>query len=182
MILTITLAQEDGKAIGLYWDETYTTVDMDMFLWVGEVGAPIAELEPLAISAAPSFDSPEIIFIPAVIPDAAFGMSYNYYEGDEDPMEFEVFFVDFVNGVSEPLATRDIYTASYTLANINPWFTSGIDPIVVQTFEVVNFVYSTPSAITVPSCRQSDRISGTRFIRNKKKWVYYYIGTSQFDI
>ena len=31
--LTITLKQQNGKVIALVWDDTYTDVDMDMFLW-----------------------------------------------------------------------------------------------------------------------------------------------------
>ncbi|MDH4092529.1 MAG: hypothetical protein OEV74_21705 [Cyclobacteriaceae bacterium] len=147
----ITLVQENGRAIALYWDPAYTTVDMDLFLWIGDVGTPAAELDgPIAFSAFADFEAPEIVFVPSAVTDATFGMSYNYYEGDEDPMDFEVDFVDFVDGV---FTVAETSAASYTLANVNPWDdqVNGIEPIVVQTFDVVAGVYSKPSAITVPT-------------------------------
>ncbi|MBA4053321.1 MAG: hypothetical protein C0490_01280, partial [Marivirga sp.] len=148
---TITVTQEDGKAIALFWDEAYTTVDMDLFLWIGELGDPVSEFGVASLSAFADFDGPEIVFIPDIFEDAAFGSSYTYYEGTENPMEFEVQFVDFVDGVAEVLANRDVFTASYTLANINKWdATNAPEPIIVQTFNITGGVYSAPSSITVP--------------------------------
>jgi hypothetical protein len=67
-------------------------------------------------------------------------------------MDFEVQFIDFAAGVFEVLADRDVYNATYTLANINAWDEDGApDPLVVQTFDVDGGVFSTPSAITVPA-------------------------------
>jgi hypothetical protein len=41
--------------------------------------------------------------------------------------------------------------ASYTLANINQWDQdAGIQPIIVQTIDVVGGVFGTPSTISVP--------------------------------
>ncbi len=149
--IEITLAQEDGKAIALFWDDAYTTVDMDLFLWIGDLGDPVADFGVASFSAFADFDGPEIVFVPDIFSDASFGTSYTYYEGDEDPMEFEVQFVDFVDGVAEPLANRDVFPATYTLANINKWDDSDVVPIIVQTFDVTDGVFSTPSAITIPS-------------------------------
>ncbi len=149
--IEITLAQEDGKAIALFWDDAYSTVDMDLFLWLGDLGDPVADFGLASLSAFADFDGPEIVFVPDIFDNASFGTSYTYYEGDEDPMEFEVQFVDFVDGVAEPLANRDVFPATYTLANINEWDNSDVVPIIVQTFDVTDGVFSTPSAITIPS-------------------------------
>jgi hypothetical protein len=150
--ITITLDQEDGKAVVLFWEETYTTVDMDMFLWIGELGTPIGELDFIALSAFADFEGPELIFIPGIFDDASFGTSYIYYEGNEDPMDFEVQFVDFAAGVPEVLANRDVYNATYTLVNINKWDEDGAPtPAIVQTFDIDGGVYTTPSAISIPS-------------------------------
>ncbi|MEX2230938.1 MAG: hypothetical protein WD824_02165, partial [Cyclobacteriaceae bacterium] len=93
----------------------------------------------------------ELIFIPSLITDGAFGLSYVYYEGTANPMNFEAHFVDFTGGVLEAAADRDIFTASYTLANINAWDVSGNDPIIVQTFTIVAGTYTDITAITVPA-------------------------------
>jgi hypothetical protein len=149
--ITITLNQEDGRAVVLFWDED-TTIDMDLFLWIGDLGTPVNELLILTVSAFAGFEPPELVFIPSVVTDASFGTSYIYYEGDVDPMDFEVQFIDFAAGVFEVLADRDVYNATYTLANINAWDEDGApDPLVVQTFDVDGGVFSTPSAITVPA-------------------------------
>ncbi|MEX2233869.1 MAG: Calx-beta domain-containing protein, partial [Cyclobacteriaceae bacterium] len=64
--MTITLEQQDGKVIALVWDETYTNVDMDMFLWVGE---DIDNLVGILATALTPRTTPtqELIFIPSLI-------------------------------------------------------------------------------------------------------------------
>lgn len=152
---TITVDQEDGRVIALLWDPAYDDVDMDLFLWWGADENSFEE-DPLAFSINPAFTpQQELVFIPKVLADAiteaTFGVSYTYYEGTPDPMTFEVQFVDFTNGTLEVVADRDIYTADYTAANINPWFESGDAPQVVQTFKVVDGEYVDLSDITVPA-------------------------------
>lgn len=152
--MTITVGQQDGKVIALVWDDAHTDVDMDMFLWIGE---DVTSLEGvIATAIVPSTTNrQEIIFLPTVFTDgiteAAFGLSYVYYSGTADPMNFEVHFVDFVNGQVEAEADRDVYAASYTLGNINAWDETEINPIVVQTFRVVDGVYMDFTDITVPT-------------------------------
>lgn len=155
---TITLDQEDGKIIALFWDDTYTTVDMDLFLWIGDPGTAVADLSFIALSAFAGFEGPEFVFIPSVVTDADVGMSYTYYAGDVEPMNFTVQFIDFVDGVSEGAATRDIFMASYNKVNINVWDnqTTGIDPIIVQTVSITGGVYGTASTISIP-------VAGSRF-------------------
>jgi len=142
------MEQEDGKAIVLVWDPTYTNVDMDMFLWIGD---DIADLGFAASSTTPAVDPRvEILFVPTILQDAAFGVSYTYYSGTQTPMEFESHFIDFVDG--EFASTFDNYPATYTLVNINEWdATNAPEPAVVQTFKKVDGAFVDVTAITVPT-------------------------------
>jgi hypothetical protein len=152
--MTITVEQQDGKVIALVWDNAYTDVDMDMFLWIGEDVNTLDGV--IATAIVPSTEvKQEIIFIPKVFTDditeAAFGVSYVYYSGTANPMNFEAHFVDFAAGELEAEASRDIYAASYTLDNINAWDETEVNPIVVQTFRVVNGEFVDLTGITVPA-------------------------------
>jgi hypothetical protein len=146
--MTITLEQENGKVIVLVWDDTYTNVDMDMFLWIGEVPT---DLSLIASSTNPAVTPKyEILFVPDIIEDAAFGTSYTYYSGTQTPMNFEAHFIDFTDG--ELAETFDSYAATYTLTNINKWDANGApDPAVVQTFKKVAGEFVDVSTITVPT-------------------------------
>jgi len=147
--MTITLEQQDGKVIALVWDDTYTDVDMDMFLWIGDDTTNLPGL--LATALTPrTTPQQELIFIPSLLTDGAFGLSYVYYSGTADPMNFEVHFADFAAGVLEPEADRDIFAATYTLANINAWDQSDLQPIVVHRFLITAGAYSY-GKIVVPS-------------------------------
>lgn len=133
---TITLEQENGKIVALVWDDTYTDVDMDLFLWIGDV---VTDLGFAASSTNPDVDPQvELLFIPDVV-DAAYGVSYTYYGGTASPMNFEAQFIDFTDGTVEAQADYDIYPGTYTLVNINKWDTdAGIDPVIAQTFVADN--------------------------------------------
>lgn len=152
--MTITVKQQDGKVIALVWDEAHTNVDMDMFLWIGEDLTTLDGVIATAIVPSTTVRQ-EIIFIPKAFTDgiteAAFGLSYVYYSGTANPMNFEAHFVDFAAGALEAEATRDIYAASYTLDNINAWDETEINPAIVQTFRVVNGEYVDITDITVPA-------------------------------
>lgn len=151
---TITVEQEDGRLVGLLWDETYTDVDMDMFLWWGEDENSF-EANPLAMSAnADTENTYEIIFIPKVlideVVDATFGLSLVYYSGTADPLEFKTRFLDFENG--DFVGTAQDFDGSYTLANINEWDqASGTDPQIEQTFVLAGGEFTTISPITTPA-------------------------------
>ena len=133
--LTVTLNQEDGRIIALVWDD-YDNVDMDLFLWIGET---VDDLFYIASSTNPNAQEFEAVFIPAIIENAAFGTSYVYYGGTQEPMDFEAQFIDFADGQPEPQAEYDIYPGSYTLANINEWNTEeGTEPHLAQTFRKNN--------------------------------------------
>ena len=152
--MTITVEQQNGKVIALLWNEDYNDVDMDMFLWLGE---DLDNLDGILATALTPSTTPqqELIIIPSIftegITEAAFGLSYVYYEGTADPMNFEAHFVDFTDGALEVEADRDVFAATYTLANINKWDQSEVDPVVVQTFRIVNGAYVDLTEITVPA-------------------------------
>lgn len=151
---TVTINQQNGKVIALVWDEAHADVDMDMFLWIGET---VTTLEGVLASALTPRTTPrqELIIIPTVIADAfeeaAFGLSFVYYSGTANPMNFEVHYADFVDGEIEGVDDREIFAAAYTLANINAWDQSDVDPIVVQTFRIVAGEFVDLTDITVPS-------------------------------
>ena len=152
--MKITVEQEDGIVVLLQWGvgegENYTDVDMDLFLWAENTSGTLV-LTGLG-STAPSFSPPEAIFLPTIaLEDGTYGLSYNYYEGTVEPMNFEVIFAEFINGDFEPEAQMNIFSGSYTLANINPWYTSEVDPLLSQTFKKTGSVYSDFSEITIPA-------------------------------
>lgn len=148
--IVITLEQQNGKVIALVWeDATYTDVDMDLFLWY----SPGADSMFVAALSATDAVQPQLeyVFIPATLTGGRFGLSHNYYAGTADPLNFEVQFADYANGAVEADVDRDVFTATYTLANINPWAESDVLPIVVQTFTIVDGVYTDITQIVVPA-------------------------------
>lgn len=151
--ITITILQQDGKVIALSWPDETTDVDMDLFLWID---ADQDEPGVFAVSINEAVDPKiELIFLPKIYTDGlsntTFGLSYNYYRGTADPLNFTVQFADFTNGDIEPADDRDIFEATYTAANIFPWFDEGQSPAIVQTFRIVNGEYVDFSDIMVPA-------------------------------
>ncbi|HEY5919851.1 MAG TPA: Calx-beta domain-containing protein [Chryseolinea sp.] len=131
-IMEIKVNQQDGKVIALFWDEN-TTIDMDLFLWIGELGTAVADLELVSLSASDDTEGPEVVFIPAVIKEVKMGVTYTYYAGDVTPMNFESHFINFAAGA---LGTRETYNGSYTLANLNPWDALADIVHIEQTFDI----------------------------------------------
>lgn len=179
-VLTISVKQQDGRAIILDWDPDYDEVDMDLFLWMNDLGGDPEDFFTMGAfwSVSASTEGPEIVFIPDNLPelfseggteDATFGMSYTYWGGNESPMTFQVTFTDIVNGVAEAAGSRDNYQATYTSANINPWDddTNGTNPIIVQTFDKDNGAYTNVSGITVPT--EGSRVRQSNFPSNVEK-------------
>ena len=155
--VNITLKQEDGLIVVLEWGvgtgENYKDVDMDLFLWAEDTGGTLG-LTQLA-AAEESVVSPEFFFLPTkVVSDGTYGLSCNYYSGTVDPMNFQVRYIKLLNGTPGGTVTRK---GTYTLANINPWFTSKVNPLLVMTFEKLGSDFKDFSEITVP-------ISGSRSI------------------
>jgi hypothetical protein len=159
--IDITLEQEgDGMAILLEWPNPGANgfADMDLIL---RAGTSIGALNSIvAGSINGSTASGELVFIPTTIGTAAFGLSYTYYEGTLNPLNFEVTFIDVAGGVVEPVANRQKFQGTYTLANINAW-TNPSTTQVVQTFTMTSGVFSNFSAITIPSSGSRMDIGGT---------------------
>lgn len=132
-VLTI---YEDDTLIYLGWDvgdETSGDVDIDLLLWFEggfQYGSdnPAGQFEAIAIAAG--------------FPDQEYGMSYPYYSGTSNDLEF---FVDIIN-LGGTLNTNDqllSFTGNYTLANINKYDEEGApDPLVVQTMDKSGFNYT----------------------------------------
>lgn len=177
-LMTIAIEQEDGKIIALFWDDAHTDVDMDMFLFIAPDVTSFAfpdNLLSLSIRASTEVRE-EVVFLPTVfssdITEAAFGLSYVYYEGTAQPMNFQVHFIDYIDGAFEIADNREVFTASYNTANINAWDKEGAsDPVIVQTFRIVNGVYTDLTGITVPD--SGSRVKGQKLPKglNKREWV-----------
>lgn len=149
---TITVLQEDGRIIALFWDPNHTDVDMDLILWIGEDENTL-EVWATSINASTTVKQ-EVLFIPKVFSDgvdATYGLSFVYYEGTANPMNFEVHHVDFADSEFEADGDRNIYASSYTLANLNPWETADDLVHIEQTFRTVSGAFTDLSAITVPT-------------------------------
>jgi len=149
--VNITLKQEDGMFVVLEWgvgtNENYTDVDMDLFLWAENSAATLENT--FFGSYRASVESPEYFFLPtAILDDGTYGLSCNYYSGTVSPMNFQVRYIKVVNGANAGTETRP---GTYTLENINPWDESGVDPILVMTFEKLGTEFKDFSDITEPT-------------------------------
>lgn len=148
--IKITITQEDGLIVVLAWPAQTATAKADMDLLL-RVGATTSAWDGVINgSVQESFTSPEFIFIPKVMEFAAYGLSYIYYDGTFDPLNFTSTFIDVVNGAVEAASLRQSFTGKYTLVNINKW-TDPKTTAVVQTFEKVGTEFKNISAIKVPA-------------------------------
>jgi hypothetical protein len=97
----ISLEQQDGVLVLLFWPSPSGAdqADMDMLLRVGPNITTWDRI--LTGSVAEDFEGPEFIFIPKNLSFAAYGLSYVYWDGTLDPLNFEVVFVVFVYGLLE---------------------------------------------------------------------------------
>jgi hypothetical protein len=142
--IVITVQQEDGMLVGLEWGtgdgETYTDVDMDLFLWGEDATSTLARSNYVGLagnqytSLRGSFQSPEFFFLPyAGVDDGMFGISATYYEGTVSPMNFNLVFIEFVNGAETTTVTKP---GSYELDNINKWDEDdATDPVLIMKFK-----------------------------------------------
>lgn len=176
--IEITLQQEDGLVVLLEWGvgdgETYTDVDMDLFLWAENTSSDLAVTDYVGLSGSyytslqVSFTSPEYFFLPtAIVEDGTFGLSCTYYEGTADPMNFEVSFIEIVNNDDVSTVTKK---GTYTLANINKWDdeTTGTEPVMIITFKKAGTDFTDFGEITVPGTG-SRMGSGSKFPEDFKR-------------
>lgn len=163
-ISTVTLKQEDGLIILLEWPESNIAnkfVDMDMIVRIGETVNSYNGIITGSIYRSYEIEY-EFCFIPKTYigtyfglsyTNTTYGISYTYYDGERDPLVFTSTFIDFIDGVAEPVSSRRVDTGNYTLANLNKW-TEGASPayptIIAQTFRNVGGVYVEFSEITTP--------------------------------
>lgn len=144
---------EDDALLFLDWDAgsgTRGDVDMDLLLWL--------DGDYIGGSDSPGTDA-EGIAIPAGFPDGTYGMSYTYYDGTSDDLEFEVEITN-LSGTLNSTNQQLVFTGNYTLANINTYGDDTDpnykgDPQIVQTMVKAGFNYTNVSAINEP-------VSGSR--------------------
>ncbi len=153
----VLLEQEDGILILLTWlapDNTdpnnVKQADMDLLV---RAGSNTSNWEGfLTGSTQSSVQGPEVVFIPSTSEYAAYGLSYVYWDGTYDPLEFGVAFIDFVDGAFEAEAGFETFETSYTAANKNKWTDETIGTTqVVQTMEKAGTNFGSPSDISVPT-------------------------------
>jgi hypothetical protein len=146
----ISLEQQDGVLVLLFWPSPSGAdqADMDMLLRVGPNITTWDRI--LTGSVAEDFEGPEFIFIPKNLSFAAYGLSYVYWDGTLDPLNFEVVFVDLVDGLLEEEADTESFAGAYTAANKNKW-TDPATTQVVQTFKKVNGEFAEFSTISTPA-------------------------------
>jgi len=147
--IAINVEQQDGRIVDLIWNED-TDVDMDMFLWLGN---DLASMGLFSMSVNIGSETPiETLFIPSILNNATVGLSYTYYSGSENPLNFISVFTDYENGEWEGEETADIFSGQYTDANKNEWDTEqGTDPIIVQSLKLVDGAFVDLTDITIPA-------------------------------
>jgi len=197
-VSTVTLKQEDGLIILLEWPESNSDngfVDMDLIVRIGPTPSTNSADYSGVItgSAYRSYELNEFTFIPKTFigtyfnltyTNTAFGLSYTYYDGTRANLSFTSTFIDLVDGVPEPVASRLVSPGNYTLANINKWSGPGITTVVptaiVQTFRNVGGTFQDFSSITTPSSSsRSAAITANEFVnslyrRNKSNFIRHY--------
>lgn len=141
--IEITIEQEDGLAIVLQWPTQ--TVDMDLILRAGQNTTTWD-----GILGASFYEFPELIFLPKIAEFPAYGLSYTYYDGTVDPLDFTVTFIDYADGTAEPAANQLSFTEHYTIANKNTWDDIATTKV-VQTFVKSGGAFTNFSPITIPT-------------------------------
>jgi hypothetical protein len=167
--MTITVKQEDGLLVFLAWgeeDNDYPDVDMDLFLWVENDAGELALTDFRGVrddsySNWIGGNFPEFFFIPtALAEDGNYGLSCTYYEGTVEPMNFEVSYVEVVNGDEASSVSK---TGTYTLVNINKWDdeTLGTEHQLVATFKKAGADFAEFSDITIPTAGSRMGVTST---------------------
>jgi hypothetical protein len=156
---SLTIEDEDEKAsprlqINLSWDSgngTLGDVDMDLIAWY-ESSPGVFTMRFLSDNGGQILES---ISIPANVENGRWGLSYVYYSGTSDNVNFTVNLRSYkgnLNGTSN----RATYNANYTLANVNPWDQTQVYRI-EQFYEKSANNYINFTGITVPSSKSRTR-------------------------
>jgi hypothetical protein len=156
----VIIEEQDGEVVELSWTASTNNADMDLFMWV-----PIDEenFRFRMKAALENTTGPERLLIPDIITNGAlgaavdgafFGFSYVYYSGTENALNFSVKVLHFNDGQLQSTADSNIptETATYTLANINPWNTDeGTNPIITHWMIFEDGDFSEMPEIGVPT-------------------------------
>jgi hypothetical protein len=154
---TINITEDDAVFL-LQWGTNNTTsagdVDMDLLF----------SLNNELVWGSASDGTYEIVNFPGGFPEGQYGLSYTYYAGTSDDVDFAMGVYTTsgsVNGQKYNYGTGNplVFKASYTLKNINKWSDTS-PPKVVQTMTKSGINYTNFSTITVPAD------GGSRFAEN----------------
>lgn len=153
------LVYEDDAVMLLQWmvdnsnaPANVRTVDMDLFVWQNN---QVEFVSAQANEEIPENEPPfELLLIPGAWQGGEFGLSYNYFSGTSDDVDFAMFMFGNVNGEYYQWVEQSPHNpfgATYTTANINDYVTSGTSPQIVQTMTKDGINFTNFSAITVPA-------------------------------
>jgi hypothetical protein len=156
---TLTIQDEDETQtarlrIDLTWDSGNGTpgdVDMDIIVWY-ESSPGVYRFEFVADNPGPVFES---VTIPSSVANGNWGLSYVYYSGTSDNVNFTVNLRSFkgnLNGTSN----RAVYTGTYGLANRNRWDQTNTFWI-AQTYTKAGNEYINVSPIATPAVGSRER-------------------------
>lgn len=147
---TVTITDNDPEnfdlVIDLTWDAGSGTpgdVDMDLILWRYD---PVGD-QFIDIDASAEFGTVfESVTLPGSAVDGTYGLTYQYYSGTSNNLDFTVTF-STENGTLEGTENELVFTETYTLNNVNATTTVFIE----QIFDKVGTDYNNFSTIDVPS-------------------------------
>ncbi|MDV3310113.1 MAG: hypothetical protein LOY03_14990 [Cyclobacteriaceae bacterium] len=112
---------EDDTFVLLTWDngtqDQVGDVDMDLWLWLDNPDTPEEDFVNLGGSAAAESDF-EGILIPGGFPNGTYGLSYTYWGGTADNVNFYVQLTNFGGNLNGGNTALD-FQGAYTLANLN---------------------------------------------------------------
>jgi hypothetical protein len=157
---TVTLRVKDydedarpGLFVALTWNAgngTAGDVDMDLFVWrENPEGSGNFELVASAVQIGNSFEAITLRNGSAVFPDGLYGVSYTYYSGTANPLNFSATF-RAQKGTLNNDSIVGRFSGTYTLANINKWDQTDTYHI-AQTFRKTGNNFHDFSPLDIPA-------------------------------
>jgi hypothetical protein len=165
----ITLSSVVSGPVKLGEQTTYTlNINEDDAVWILEWGTDgtdspgdvdmdiLLTFDGQVVWGAASEDEYEAVNVPGGFPNGTYGLSYTYYSGTSDD-------VDFVVGIFTTSGTLNgnqytypeenplVFSGHYTLANVNEWNYDTSPPIVVQTITKNGINYTGTTDISEPA-------------------------------
>jgi hypothetical protein len=145
---TVKILEDDAVAF-LQWEAQDmepddAEVDMDILIWLN--GAIVWG----GVQPGPNFEG---INVPAGLGEGEFGVSYTYYSGNSDDLNFAGILFNTAGSLNGDRYTYPdddplIFEGNYKLANINPWDSeTGTNPLIAQTMVKSGIDYSEISEI-----------------------------------